>query len=332
MCGFLRLLGQKSANPPASPGAAVDKGESPSHAAARELREELGITATVGRGLAVDWVSATEFGAPPVMRFPGETVFVYDGGVWDEARIAAVRLPDHEVTAIEFVEPARLPELMAPGDARRALSALRARLDAGGTVLLEDGRPTAPSVLDRAGVLRTARRRSPYDFHPGPAPDHLAVRQSWGWLFAPDGRVLVLLGPDTGSACLPGGTPEPEDGGDPVATLIREADEEAAATLGEPIRLGYLSDPGEPCARLRYAAPLRALGPSRTDPATGHTYIRVLATPEQALELFDWGPQAAGQLAAAHRARELLGIPRAEPRPFTEIDGPADWRRSSDPK
>lgn len=314
------------------PGGAVDRGESPSHAAARELHEELGITATIDRALVVDWVSAAEFGAPPVMRFPGETVFVYDGGTWGDAETAAVRLPDHEIKAIEFVDPARLPELLSPGDARRALSALRARLNAGGAAFLENGRPIDPTVLDRTGILRTARARSHYTFDPGPAPDHLTVRQSWGWLFAPDGRVLVLLNPDTGAACLPGGTPEPEDLDDPVATLVREVDEEAAAEIGPPHYLGHLSAPGDPWARLRYAAPLHTIGPARPDPATGHTYARVLAAPEQALELFDWGPPAAAQLAAAHRVRELLGIPRAARRPFTELDGPADWLRPTSPE
>ncbi|MEV5988533.1 NUDIX domain-containing protein [Streptomyces sp. NPDC052051] len=307
------------------PGGAVDKGEAPSHAAARELREELGITTTVERGLAVDWVSADRFGAPSAMRFPGEILYVYDGGTWTDAQIAAVRLPGHEIEAIECVEPARLPDLMAPGDARRALSALRARINGGGTVLLENGLPLAPTVLDTTRALSTARHARHYPFDPGPVPDGLTVRQSWGWLFAPDGRVLVLLGPDGEGACLPGGTSEPEDRGDPVTTLIREAAEEAAAQLGEPLFLGHLTDPAEPYARVRYAATLTSVGPVRPDPATGCTYVRVLATPEQAAELFDWGPSATHQLAAVHQARERLGIPRAARRPFTELTDPTTW-------
>ncbi|WP_282697642.1 NUDIX domain-containing protein [Streptomyces sp. CC208A] len=306
-------------------GGAVDKGESPAQGAARELEEELGVTAAVTQGLAVDWVSPAGRPTPPAMKFPGELLHVFDGGVWDEDQIAAIRPRPGEIETVEFAEPADLPALMSPGDARRALSALRARIAGAGPVFLEDGLPIAPTVLDRVGVLRTARARHHFPFHPRPVPDGLTVRQSWAWCFAPDGRVLVLLEPDTGTACLPGGTPEPEEHANPVATAVREAREEAAAELAGIQYLGYLSDPETPCARVRYAAALTNLGPSPVDPATGRTYIRILATPEQALELFDWGPSATEQLQAAHQARALLGIPRSARQPVTELPGPTSW-------
>ncbi|MFI6416744.1 NUDIX domain-containing protein [Streptomyces sp. NPDC050842] len=307
------------------PGGAVDKGESPSQAAARELEEELGVTTTVDRGLAVDWVSASAVDAPPVMRFNGEVLHVYDGGTWDDDQIAAIRLPTHEIEAVEFAEPARLSDLMSPSDARRALSALRARVNAAGTVLLENGRPIAPTVLDTAGILRTARALHHYPFHPSPAPGGLPVRQSWGYLLAPDGRVVVLLDPATGAACLPGGRPESGDHGDPVATLRRESRKEANTEFGDPLFLGYLSDPDEPCARVRFAAALTSVGSATADPSTGRAYTRILATPEQALELFDWGPPATAQLAAVHRARERLGIPKAARQAVTELTVPTTW-------
>lgn len=303
------------------PGGAVDKGESPAHAAARELVEELGIDAPIDRGLAVDWVSADTVDTPAVMRFPGEILHVFDGGTWDDERIAEIRLPPHEITGIEFTEPARLPDLLSPADARRALSALRARINATGTVLLENGRPIAPGVLDRLAVLRTVRPHHHLPWHQGPAPRELTVTQVWAWLFAPDGRVLILLDPGTGSAVLPGGKPEEQDRGDPVSTLRREADEEAAARLTSPLLLGHVTDLPGRRAYLRYAAALTGLAPARPDPATGHTYARILATPEQAMDLFDWGPPAAGQLAAVHRARRQLGIPVAAPQPVTELTG-----------
>ncbi|MET9932384.1 MULTISPECIES: NUDIX hydrolase [unclassified Streptomyces] len=302
------------------PGGAVDRGEPPARAAARELWEELGVTAVVDRGLAVDWVSADAFGAPGVMRFPGEIVHVYDGGVWDEGRIAAIRLPGHEVEAVEFVEPADLPGLMIPGDARRALSALRARIDGGGPALLEDGVPIAPGVLDRVGALGTARERLHHPFRSGPVPDGLPVHRSRGWLFAPDGRVLVLLDPGTGAARLPGGAPGPADRDAPWAAPVREAGG-AAGTAVRPLYLGHLLDPDGPYALARYAAVLTRLGPPPVDPDTGRAPVRILATPEQALEFFDRGPHGAGELAAVHRARESLGLPRADRRPVTELPG-----------
>ncbi|WP_405660416.1 NUDIX hydrolase [Streptomyces sp. NBC_01166] len=301
------------------PGGAVDQGESPAHAAARELMEELGVAALVDRGLAVDWVSTGAVDAPASMRFPGEILHVFDGGTWDDGRIAEIRLPPSEITGIEFVEPARLPGLLSPADARRALSALRARINAAGTVLLENGRPITPGVLDRLDVLRTARPEYHYPWHRGPAPRELTVTQVWAWLFAPDGRVLILLDPETGSALLPGGKPEEQDQGDPVSTLHREADEEAAARFGSPLLLGHVTDPAGRRAYLRYAAALTDVGPARSDPATGLTYTRILAAPEQAAELFDWGPSVADHLAAVHRARRRLGIPGAALQPVTEL-------------
>ncbi|MFF4173238.1 hypothetical protein [Streptomyces sp. NPDC001744] len=133
--------------------------------------------------------------------------------------------------------------------------------------------------------------------------------------------MLVLLDPDTGTASLPGGAPGPGDREDPLLALRRKAREEAAAEFGEPLLLGHFSGPGEPGVRLRHAAALTRLGPPPVDPVTGRARIRILAAPEQALELFDRGPQTTDPLAAVHRARARLGIPRAVRRPVTE---PAD--------
>uniref|UniRef100_A0AAU2W113 NUDIX hydrolase n=1 Tax=Streptomyces sp. NBC_00008 TaxID=2903610 RepID=A0AAU2W113_9ACTN len=307
------------------PGGGVDAGESPAHGAARELMEELGVSAVIDRGLAVDWVSADSIDAPTTMRFPGEIVHVFDGGTWDDDRISGIRLPPSEITGIEFIEPSRLPDLLAPPDARRAMSALRARINAAGPVILENGLPIAPTVLDRLAVLRTARPTSRYPWHACAAPRDLPVRQVWAWLFAPDGRVLVLLDPSTGVARLPGGSPEERDHGEAVATLRREAEEEAVARFGAPLLLGHLTDPPAQHGYLRYAAALTEVGPAGPDPATGRACARVLATPEQSLSLFDWGDAAAAQLAAVHRARRQLGIPRAAPQPVTELTGPPGW-------
>ncbi|MCX5195160.1 NUDIX hydrolase [Streptomyces sp. NBC_00249] len=273
------------------PGGAVDAGESPASAAAREMREELGVEGHYPRGLAVDWIPADTPGFPPEMRFPGEILHVYDGGTWTPERIRAVRLPAQEITGIHFAEPADLPALMDAGDARRALSALRARINGAGPALLEDGRPTTPTTLDRLGVLRTPRTPQHGTWHPGPVPTHLPVRDHTGWLFAPDGRVLLLIARATGTAHLPPAPAEPAAGSFPLG--YRYADRGALA---------------------RTAARLTALAPA-PDPA----YARVLATPEQVRELSDWGPAGREELACAHAARARLSLPAAPRTPPTEL-------------
>ncbi|WKD37596.1 NUDIX hydrolase [Streptomyces xanthophaeus] len=283
------------------PGGAVDAGEAPSAAAARELREELGVDGRYPRGLAVDWIPADTPGFPPEMRFPGEILHVYDGGTWTPDRIEAVRLPAQEITGIHFAEPADLPALMDPGDARRALSALRARVNGSGTALLEDGRPTAPTALDRLGVLRTRRIPQHGAWHPGPVPERMPVRDLSAWLFAPDGRVLLLISRATGAAHLPPPT---------------------AATAEDGVPLGYRhGDQGDQGAHVRTTARLTGLPPG-ADPE----YARLLATPEQVRELSDWGRAGDDELAAVHAARTRLGLPVPARTPPTELPGEAALR------
>ncbi|MGW6709307.1 NUDIX domain-containing protein [Streptomyces sp. NPDC054956] len=274
------------------PGGAVDAGEAPAAAAAREMYEELGVDGRYPRGLAVDWIPADTPGFPPEMRFPGEILHVFDGGTWTRERIESVRLPAQEVTGIHFAEPAELPALMDAGDARRALSALRARINGGGTALLEDGRPTTPTALDRLGALRGPRVRQHGTWHPGAAPAGLPLREDGlGWLFAPDGRVLLLIARATGTAHLP----------DPTA---------GSATGG--FTLGHrLTDRG---AQPRTAARLASV-PANPYPECA----RLLATPEQVRELSDWGSAGHEELAAVHQARVSLGLPEAPRTPPTEL-------------
>ncbi|MFJ4776884.1 NUDIX domain-containing protein [Streptomyces sp. NPDC088762] len=274
------------------PGGAVDAGEAPCAAAARELREELGVDGHYPLGLAVDWIPADTPGFPAAMRFPGEILFVYDGGTWTPDRIGSVRLPDQEITGIQFAEPADLPALMDAGDARRALSALRARINGSGVALLEDGRPTMPTALDRLGVLRTRRIPQHGAWHAGPVPGQLPVRDHSAWLFAPDGRVLLLIARATGAAHLPPPSAAPTAGAAP---------------------LGYrVGDQG--AVHARTAARLTAV-----PPAADLAYARLLATPEQVRELSDWGPAGAHELASVHNARSRLSLPAPTRTPLTEL-------------
>ncbi|MFG2525203.1 hypothetical protein [Streptomyces sp. NPDC048527] len=101
--------------------------------------------------------------------------------------------------------------------------------------------------------------------------------------------------------------------------------EEAQLPLTDPVRLGWMLDEtGEvygavgPNARLRLAARVTGIGPAAVDPATGHPFARLLATPAQAASLLGWGPPGARQARlAAETARERWGLPTARP---TTID------------
>ncbi|MEU0100366.1 NUDIX hydrolase [Streptomyces sp. NPDC006267] len=244
------------------PGGGVDPGESPTAAASREPMEELGVAAAVDQALAVDWVAPDAAPTPAAMRFPGELLTVFDGGTWDKARIAEIQLPPSEITAISFVTPARLPDLLSPTNARRALSALRARINGAGTALLENGRPIAPTVLDHLQV--------PLLLAPGRSTARTGHRPGLGLGLRPRRPDLGPSRPgDRHRRASAGGKPEARDQGDPPPTLQREADEEAAARLGTPLLIGHVADPSRPRSCLRYAAALTGLGPSRPDPATG---------------------------------------------------------------
>lgn len=106
------------------PGGAVESAESPPGACARECREELGRSISIGRLLAVDHQSDGEDLGDSVM-------FVYDGGVLAPEALAG-RRSDSEVAAIVFVDPADLDAVTIPRLASRIRGALAARED--GTV------------------------------------------------------------------------------------------------------------------------------------------------------------------------------------------------------
>ncbi|MCF2525779.1 NUDIX hydrolase [Yinghuangia soli] len=167
------------------------------------------------------------------------------------------------------------------------------------------------------GVREWPRLGSPWTWHPDePVPAGLPVHQSWGWLFAPDGRVLLLAGPAR-MINMPGGTVEPDDP-DPHTTLVRECAEEAAATLGATTYFGYYRDSDglfydrRPAARIRTAARITALGPAAVDPATGFAWRRLLAPPRLAGALLGGDASLTEALAARDAAHHRLGVPRNE--------------------
>ncbi|MFE0801601.1 NUDIX domain-containing protein [Streptomyces sp. NPDC058812] len=111
---------------------------------------------------------------------------------------------------------------------------------------------------------------------------------------------------------LPGGTVENTDT-TPEDTFHREAAEEAQLTLTDPVRLGWVLDEtgevyGGGGAQRRAPSGLpgvTATGPAAVDPATGHPFARLLATPAQTAAPLGCSPPGARQTQlAAETARE----------------------------
>ena len=111
-------------------GGIVEDNESPLAACIREVAEELSLSVEIGRLLVADY---------RVNPDAGESIqFVFDGGVLDDARIAAISLQEEELTEFRFVDPDEAPPLLSPHLTRRVAAALEARA-LGTTFYLEDG-------------------------------------------------------------------------------------------------------------------------------------------------------------------------------------------------
>jgi 8-oxo-dGTP diphosphatase len=148
-------------------------------------------------------------------------------------------------------------------------------------------------------------------------PTGLPVTQVYGFCFRPDGDVLLLE--TAGGLTLPGG--KPEAGEDLVATLRREAMEEARVTLGEIVLIGHQVvegdasvNQGRPYAQLRAVALLDRVLPPAPDPATGEQYRRRFRPPALAVALLNWTHGAARIGLARAAARRRWGIGGAGPR------------------
>ncbi|OEU90834.1 NUDIX hydrolase [Streptomyces abyssalis] len=114
------------------PGGYVEKGESPREACIREVREELGITPTIGRLLVVDW-------APN----PGEgdkVLYLFDGGVLSGTDTERVVLQTDELVGFAFHDVNKLVAVTISRLARRIAAAASARRSAS-VAYLEHGEP-----------------------------------------------------------------------------------------------------------------------------------------------------------------------------------------------
>jgi 8-oxo-dGTP diphosphatase len=113
------------------PGGCVEADESPRAAAARELREELGLSVAVGRLLVTDWVPACDGRTEGLM-------LIFDGGVLPADDASRIRVPAEELRGWSWCTEAEAGERLLPLLARRIAAAVRARAE-GGCAYLEDG-------------------------------------------------------------------------------------------------------------------------------------------------------------------------------------------------
>ncbi|MDN5919942.1 MAG: NUDIX hydrolase [Pseudonocardia sp.] len=117
------------------PGGAVEADESPAAAAAREIREELGLALPVGRLLALDYVPTLHL--PDTATRTESLVTVFDGGHLHT--LDTVTLPPDELSDAAFIGLDQLPDYLPALQSRRAIASVHARR-AGTVAYLEDGR------------------------------------------------------------------------------------------------------------------------------------------------------------------------------------------------
>lgn len=117
------------------PGGIMDAEESPLAACRREILEELGVTARVRALLVVDWV-------PPI---PPRTA-AYQWLFRVDVPSTDFRLPPEELSGWEWVPPAKVPEYLPDGIARRMLAAVSVDDHRSGPVYLEHGHAALPGL------------------------------------------------------------------------------------------------------------------------------------------------------------------------------------------
>jgi ADP-ribose pyrophosphatase YjhB (NUDIX family) len=112
------------------PGGVVEADESPKLACIREIREELGLDQPIGRMLVVDYNT-------PYGEKTESLMFIYDGGLVDEAALATIHLQAEELEDYDLFAADKLPKVMSRSLRRRILMAWD-QLSGDGGVYLED--------------------------------------------------------------------------------------------------------------------------------------------------------------------------------------------------
>ncbi|MEW1953671.1 NUDIX hydrolase [Terrabacter sp. NPDC080008] len=114
------------------PGGVVDRHESPAACVVREVREELDLSVTPGRLLAVNWL-------PALLGWADATVFVFDLGTVEPEELDRAHLQQREIRAVHWTTPGDWPGRVAPYN-ERLLQTLHRHT--GDTLYLENGTPT----------------------------------------------------------------------------------------------------------------------------------------------------------------------------------------------
>ncbi|MCA9918903.1 MAG: NUDIX hydrolase [Anaerolineales bacterium] len=112
------------------PGGVTEDNESPKQGCQREVLEEIGLTREIGRLLVLDYNSESGPKTESLM-------FIFDGGVLDEAEIAAIHLPADELSEFAFFCRDNLPEAMTKPLKARVLAAWQ-QYDCGQAIYLEN--------------------------------------------------------------------------------------------------------------------------------------------------------------------------------------------------
>ncbi|MFJ3876557.1 NUDIX domain-containing protein [Streptomyces sp. NPDC090077] len=230
------------------PGGTVADTETPEQGLARELEDELGLSAPVGRLLAVD-------SCPPGALGRSLVVHVYLVGPLSDTAAGRIPFPDGEVAEARWLLPEeaaeQLPERLAP-----RLRAGLAALYSGSVAHLVDGvpQPGSPAGLDPAAraALEHAGRYDPAG-HRAARPKALTAANV---LFTDGSGGVLLVRPgygEPGRWLLPGGGVDSDTGETPRDAAAREVREETGLDRvpGRLLAVNWTHRPGYP-ARIRF--------------------------------------------------------------------------------
>ncbi|CAM5278228.1 NUDIX domain-containing protein (plasmid) [Streptomyces viridifaciens] len=279
-------------------------GESPAAAATRAAQAATSLVGLdAGPLIAVDWLGP---GTAPGEAEQHRVVHLYDGTL-TASQVATLTADDGLIGGLRFLTPGEL-RTQTPAEARRVLAALHARVE-GRTSELVDGIARMPGVLDRHRVLDQADVRRLAAWTSAGRPFTGQVREARGWLFVPDGRVLLYFDPATGDVHLPGGPLLPGEDDHPSAGLRRACASTVMAHVHHARELGHRGDQARLVGAVTRLAALASAGPAP---------VRLLATVEQALELTA-GQTDATEVRAASEAARDLGFADPARQPITEV-------------